>query len=97
LAALGSIYYFSSADQFVHLLQTHFHANPFLFQDILLDRRSRSAASSDPPLAEPLLTSLAHREIGWMCGEPMADYAHVVFQAAGRKNGDDRDGDTDER
>jgi len=33
------------------------------------------------PLAEAILLSAEHRGIGWMCGEPMADYAHVVFQA----------------
>ena len=30
------------------------------------------------------MTSLEHRDIGWMCGEPMADYAHVVFEAVDR-------------
>ena len=31
--------------------------------------------------AEPILASYEHRNIGWMCGEPMADYAHVVFKS----------------
>ena len=34
-----------------------------------------------PAVASPLMTSMEHRDIGWMCGEPMADYAHVVFEA----------------
>ena len=33
------------------------------------------------PRVAPILLSAEHRSIGWMCGEPMADYAHVVFQA----------------
>ena len=35
----------------------------------------------EEPVAEAILLSEEHREIGWMCGEPMADYAHVVFEA----------------
>lgn len=34
----------------------------------------------EPPEAEPILLSQEHMGIGWMCGEPMADYAHVVFE-----------------
>lgn len=40
----------------------------------------RLPLSVEPP--EPVLSSFEHREIGWMCGEPMPDYAHVVFQSA---------------
>eukprot|EP00094_Tigriopus_californicus_P007180 TCALIF_06912-PA protein Name:"Similar to disp Protein dispatched (Drosophila melanogaster)" AED:0.12 eAED:0.12 QI:365/0.5/0.6/0.8/0.75/0.8/5/0/324 len=34
-------------------------------------------------IVEPqaILSSSQHRDIGWMCGEPMADYAHVVFKS----------------
>ena len=48
--------------------------------------RSAAAAevSPSPAVASPLMTSLEHRDIGWMCGEPMADYAHVVFEAVDR-------------
>ena len=52
--------------------------------------RSAAAAAEVPPspalapVASPLMTSLEHRDIGWMCGEPMADYAHVVFEAVDR-------------
>ena len=35
----------------------------------------------DDPEVEPLLVNPALREIGWMCGDPMPDYAHVVFAA----------------
>ena len=35
----------------------------------------------DDPEVEPLLLNPALREIGWMCGDPMPDYAHVVFAA----------------
>ena len=37
--------------------------------------------AAGPAVASPLMTSMEHRDIGWMCGEPMADYAHVVFEA----------------
>jgi len=50
-------------------------------------RRRRNANSGEKeeeePNAEAILLSAEHRGIGWMCGEPMADYAHVVFQAKG--------------
>ena len=39
------------------------------------------APAAGPAVASPLMTSMEHRDIGWMCGEPMADYAHVVFEA----------------
>ena len=35
----------------------------------------------EEPEVEPLLLNPALREIGWMCGDPMPDYAHVVFAA----------------
>ena len=35
----------------------------------------------DEPKVDPLLTNPALRNIGWMCGDPMPDYAHVVFAA----------------
>ena len=45
------------------------------YEDLLVYRE-------DPSEPEPVLSSFEHREIGWMCGEPMPDYAHVVFQSA---------------
>ena len=43
-----------------------------------------------PAVASPLMTSMEHRDIGWMCGEPMADYAHVVFEAVHHDEEDQR-------
>ena len=31
--------------------------------------------------AEPVLSSLARQQIGWLCGDPMPDYAHVVYRS----------------
>ncbi len=39
-------------------------------------------AAVEPPQAEAILRSQEHVDIAWMCGEPMGDYAHVVFEAA---------------
>ena len=33
----------------------------------------------EEPDVEPLRLNEALLDIGWMCGDPMADYAHVVF------------------
>ena len=35
----------------------------------------------EEPKVEPLRLSPALLDIGWMCGDPMPDYAHVVFAA----------------
>ena len=32
-------------------------------------------------MAEPVFSGYIQRRIGWLCGEPMADYAHVVFRS----------------
>ena len=48
-----------------------------LFEDVDVDVDDVDAG----PEAAAILLSAEHRGIGWMCGEPMADYAHVVFQA----------------
>ena len=32
-------------------------------------------------LAEPVFSGYFQRRIGWLCGEPMPDYAHVVFRS----------------
>ena len=37
--------------------------------------------SFDDVHVEPLLVNPALRSIGWMCGDPMPDYAHVVFSS----------------
>ena len=33
----------------------------------------------EEPAVEPLRLNEALLDIGWMCGDPMPDYAHVVF------------------
>ena len=33
----------------------------------------------EDPVVEPLRLNEALLDIGWMCGDPMPDYAHVVF------------------
>ena len=35
----------------------------------------------EEPNLEPLRLNEALLDIGWMCGDPMPDYAHVVFAA----------------
>lgn len=35
----------------------------------------------EDPNVEPLRLNEALLDIGWMCGDPMPDYAHVVFAA----------------
>ena len=37
----------------------------------------------EDPKVEPLRLNSALLNIGWMCGDPMPDYAHVVFEAVG--------------
>ena len=32
-------------------------------------------------IAEPVYSGYIQRRIGWLCGEPMPDYAHVVFRS----------------
>jgi len=32
-------------------------------------------------LAEPVLSNSGHLSIGWLCGDPMADFSHVVYQS----------------
>ena len=44
-------------------------------------KRGAGAANAMRPETQKVLSSFEHREIGWMCGEPMAEYAHVVFQS----------------
>ena len=35
----------------------------------------------EDPNVEPLRLNEGLLDIGWMCGDPMPDYAHVVFAA----------------
>ena len=44
-----------------------------LFQDIEYDEPQA--------IAEPVFSGYFARRIGWLCGEPMPDYAHVVFRS----------------
>ena len=43
------------------------------FQDIEYDEPQA--------IAEPVFSGYFARRIGWLCGEPMPDYAHVVFRS----------------
>jgi len=49
------------------------------------DVAAAPAASAARP-AEPILLHPALQEIAWMCGEPMPEYAHVVFATDGEND-----------